>query len=154
MPSFLFDISASVWNSTYPIINTGGSFTGLSNSFVTNGSIVTVTCSWTSYSKISAADGLSFNTSYVTYGNSPSINIKQFGGVPLPNMISTATSPFFNFTGRITATDAPIIPNNTLASCFHGSTSTEYGNLNAWNVSNVTSMHQVFYYATKFNQSL
>ena len=101
MPSFIFTIASSAWNSTYPIINTGGSFTGLTNSFTTVGTTVYVTCSWTSYTNKNTNDGLRFNTN-VSYGTHPTINIVQFGGVPLSNMPTQATSTFYNFTGIIT----------------------------------------------------
>ncbi len=152
MPSFIFDISSSVWDNTYPIINTGGSFTGLSNSFVTNGSIVTATTTWTSYSKVNSGDGLRFYGG-VNYYLSPSINIKQFGGVPFTIMPFNIYGCFTNMTGRITATDALTIPWNTLEGCFNRASLSNYGNIGSWDVSGVTSLVYTFTHSN-FNQNI
>ena len=61
MPSLIFTVNSSVWNGTYPIINTGGSFSGLTTSNIVVGSTVTVTSTWTSYTNLNANDGLRFN---------------------------------------------------------------------------------------------
>jgi hypothetical protein len=85
---------------------------------------------------------------------SPSINIKKFSGVPLATMTGTSNAAFFKFAGKITATDVPTIPNNTLQSCFSQATASQFGNINGWNVSNVTNMISTFQKAINFNQSL
>ena len=69
-------------------------------------------------------------------------------------MTGTSNAAFFKFAGKITATDVPTIPNNTLQSCFSGATASQFGNINDWNVSNVTNMISTFQKATKFNQPL
>lgn len=155
MPSFIFDISNSDFDNSgnFPVVNTGGSFSGVTTNISVNGDITTVTWSWTSYLNRSVGDGLSFHTSIVSYGNSPSINIKQFGGISLPYMNQNNAS-FKNFAGIITATDVPSVPNTSFYECFSGSTSSNFGNLNGWNVSNITNMTRTFSGATNFNQPI
>jgi len=149
---FVFDVSSSVWNGTYPITNTGGSLAGLIHSNVNVGNVITATSTWTSYTNLNANDGLFFSNR-VTYGYNKSLNIKQYGGVPLANMSSAVANKgsFEGFTGVITATDAPTIPNKSLYSCFLYSST--FGNLNAWDVSGVTNMSLTFA-GTGFNQSI
>jgi surface protein len=152
---FVFDVSSSVWNGTYPITNTGGSLAGLINSSATVGNVVTATSTWTSYSKLNVNDGLFFSNR-VTYGYNKSVNVRQYGGIPLANMTSSNSNKgtFDGFTGVITATDAPTIPNNSLYSCFFSSTASTFGNLNAWDVSGVTNMDSTFYGTSLFNQPI
>ena len=155
MPSFIFDISNSdfVNSENFPVLNSGGSFTNVTTDISVNGLTTTVTWSWTSYINRSIGDGLSFHTSIVSYGNSPSINIKQFDGISLPSM-DTNNASFKGFTGIITATDVPTISNTSLYECFAGSNSSNFGNLNSWNVLNITNMSRTFAGASNFNQSI
>jgi surface protein len=155
MPSFIFDISSSDFNNStdFPVVNTGGSFTNIITDVSVNGFITTVTWTWTSYTRQNNRDGLSFHTSVVPYGNSPSIRITQFGGISLPTMDANNAS-FKNFTGSIPATDVPNLPNTSLYECFSGSTTSHFGNLNGWNTSNITNMTRMFAGATNFNQPI
>jgi hypothetical protein len=119
MSNFVFSIDSAVWSSqdphySYPITNTGGSFTNLTTSFVVNGSTTIVTISWDSYTNLSSSDGLLFNTN-VPYYSEPSINITQFGGIALPVIHSLSSAAFYNFHGQITATDQPTIPSGVLS---------------------------------------
>jgi surface protein len=155
MPSFIFDISNTDFDNSgnFPVVNTGGSFSNVTTDISSNGIITTVMWSWTSYTNQSVGDGLSFYTSVVSYGNRPSINIKQFGGISLPYM-DTNNASFKNFTGVISATDVPTLPNTSMYECFSGSTSNNFGNLNGWNTSNITNMSRTFSGASNFNQSI
>ena len=155
MPSFIFDISNSDFDisGNLPIVNSGGSFSGVTTDISVNGPTTTVTWSWTSYIKLNNRDGLSFHTSIASYGNSPSINIKQFGGISLPTM-DTNNASFKGFTGIISASDVPSLPNSSLYECFSGSTMIYFGNLNGWNTTNITNMSRMFAGTTYFNQPI
>jgi hypothetical protein len=76
MPSLIFNVSTSVWNGTVrPVINTGGSFSGLVYSNTIVSSTVTATVTWTSYTHSNVQhDGLRFNTN-VPYGKHNSLDI-------------------------------------------------------------------------------
>jgi surface protein len=146
-PSFIFNIANSDWNNStsFPVKNTGNSFNGLIHGTVLNGNVVTVYSCWMSYTNDNMYDGLSFNTAIVSYGNSESINIKQFGGVALPNMdMNQNNGSFIGFKGTITATDAPDLVNPSLSKCFSNSTISNFGNINSWDVSAVTDMSRMF----------
>ena len=157
--TFVFDIPTVVLsNSTQiPLVNSGRSFLDYNGTTITTGSTVdnngtsTVSISWAFYKNEDSNDGLSFNTSVVPYGNSSSINIKKFDGIPLRNMDSSANASFFNFQGQITATDVPTLPNTSLAYCFANSKSTIFGNIGNWDTINVTNMSNMFYGASYFN---
>ena len=153
MPSFIFEISTVDLNgsNTLPVINTGPSFSGVTYDISNVGTVTTMTYNWTSYTNKNTNDGLSFQ---VPYGTSSSINIKQFGGIALPNMTSTSNASFYNFKGTITAIDLPIIPNTSLAYCFYNSTCSNFGNIGNWDVSGVTDMNNMFYGASSFNQPI
>jgi surface protein len=155
MPSFIFDISNSDLDNSgnFPVVNTGGSFSNVTTDISGNGIITTVTWSWTSYVNRNARDGMTFHSSIISYGNSPSINIKQFGGISLPYM-DTNNASFKGFAGIISATDVPILPNTSLYECFAGCTASQFGNLNSWNVSNITNMSRTFATASNFNQQI
>ena len=154
MPQFIFDISSSVLTEENPLFNNLTSFSDVSRTTTVNGDTTTVTINWTSYTNKNMNDGLSFNTIVVSYGNSSSINIKQFGGIALPNMETINNGSFVGFAGIISATDVPSITNNSLAFCFANATSRNFGNIHNWNVSNVTNMDNMFYNASSFNQPL
>jgi len=149
MPSFIFTISNDDWNGStdYPIQNGSSSFTNLVNSTTSDETTTTVTCSWDSYTNNNSSDGLLFYN--LPYQGASSINITQFGEVPL-----VGQNTFRGFQGQITATDMPSITNTSLNSCFKDSTATTFGYLGSWDVSGVTSMSEMFYNATNFNEDL
>jgi len=153
MPSFIFDISNTALNNSdkIPIINTGNSFIGLSTIITPDVTTTTIIITWSSYTKLDIYDGLSFNDNIVSYGNEPSINIRQFGGIVLPNM-TYSNSSFNGFSGKITATDVPTINNSSLSCCFYNSPCANFGNISNWNTSNVTNMESMFYGASNFNE--
>jgi surface protein len=183
MNGFIFDVSNSIWNAAtnkYPIKNTGGSFSGLSTSFVqsTLTGLTTGFITWNSYTNLNVNDGLSFHSSVVSYStNEKSIRILQFAGIPLANMLNGVAS-FARFGGSILATDVPSIPNKNMDSCFYQANTQVFGNIGSWdvsgvntmvgtfkeskinapigswNVSNVTNMNEMFRNATLFNQSI
>jgi surface protein len=152
--NFIFEISNNdLGNSSQiPVVNLGGSFSGLSSNFIKNGDTTRIDISWNSYTNKNSSDGLSFRQ--INYGTTSSINIKQFGGIILPNMTSIENSSFYNFSGKITASDTPIIINPSLSHCFAGSTSNNFGNINNWDVSVVTKMDYMFVNTSNFNQNI
>jgi len=158
--TFNFDISSSVWNNTYPIVNAGGSFVDISGNTIqsgvvsTNGNTKSVSWSWVFYSNRSVNDGLSFNKNVVSYGNDRSINIKKFDGIILCNMDSSANATFNGFAGIISAIDTPRIINTSMAYCFSNSKSTNLGSINNWDTLIVTNMSNMFNGSTSFNQTL
>ena len=154
MPSFIFDISNTELSGSiaFPVRNAGSSFIGVVTDISDNGMYTTMTYTWTSYTNLDPYDGLSFNPYYLSYGSTTSINIRQFGGIALPNMNTVNNASFYNFNGTITATDVPIIPNTELAYCFYNSNCSNFGNIGNWDVSNVTIMNQLFCNAINFNQ--
>lgn len=105
-----------------------------------------------SYTNNSPQDGLSFIST--SYYNDPSINITKFNGIPLAYMSGTNSAAFYQFSGQITAPDVPTIPNRSLNSCFYGSTATNLGNINGWDISNVMDLTSTFQNNTAFNTSL
>lgn len=105
-----------------------------------------------SYTNNSPQDGLSLIST--SYFNEPSINITKFGGIPLAFMSGTNSAAFYQFSGQITAPDVPTIPNRSLNACFYGSTATNLGNINGWDISNVTDLTSTFQNNTSFNTSL
>ena len=148
--TFIFDISSTIWNSSnsngikIPLINTGNSFKRVNTDISNNNGTTTVSCSWIVYDISSNMDGLSFNINDISYGNHPSINIRQFEGIPLRNMTSSSNASFTNFKGKITAPDSPTIPNTSLAYCFQDSSCTNFGNISNWDISNVTILDNMF----------
>jgi surface protein len=158
MPSFIFTISSTDLGGSvvFPVSNGGGSFTGVTTDISPNTPITgttTMTYTWTNYTNLSGNDGLSFNTNVVSYGTKSSINITQFGGIPLPNMYY-GNAPFFGFAGQISCTDVPTIPNNNLDSCFYNSTCSNFGNIGSWDISGVTKMNSMFNGCINFNQDI
>jgi hypothetical protein len=183
-PGFIFDISSSYWNTLSTstrcqVKNENNSFVDLSYSFIQNATtnITTVFVTWKSYTNQNRSDGMTF------YNNShSSINILQFGGIPLSafgDTYSYWSGPFSNFAGSISAKDTPSITNDSLAFCFFRCKAKSYGNLGAWdvskvsnmlrtfsesnyngteiaswNMSNVTTINCMFQYCSTFNQSL
>jgi hypothetical protein len=109
-------------NKTYPIINNGNSFTGLSYRTITNtyfASKTTVIINWTSYTNNDVNDGLYFYN-YVSYFEEPSLSILQFGNIPFTGQGQNCT--FRSFAGEILAMDSPSLANANLSLCFYGST--------------------------------
>ena len=156
MPSFIFDISSSVFNTgspVYPVQNTANSFSGFSQNYVVNGALTTVTVTWTSFTSNADIDGLSFTHQFSdVYPDSKSVNITQFGGIVLIN-----NGAFRNFNGKITATDVPTILNrgmDGLSSCFYNSKCSQFGNIGNWDVSSITTLASMFSQASNFNQDI
>ena len=144
--TFIFYISTSDLGSytTIPVKNNGNSFVDLSWNIFTNVSTSIFFIRWSSYIKYNSDDGLSFNTNVVGYGSLNSINIKQFGGIALPNMTTSSNASFCNFSGSVDATDVPTIPNTSLSYCFLNSGCSNFGNIGNWDVSGVTTMVRMF----------
>ena len=139
MPSFIFTIDASITINTYPVNETG--FTGNSWSNIVNGSIRTLTFTWTSFTI--SGGGLSFNN--ISYRAHSSLNITQFGGILMHN----GGNQFNGFGGSITALDSPILQSSAYR-MFNNITSSSL-NINHWNTSPVTDMSQMFENAISFN---
>jgi surface protein len=155
VPTFSFQISQSAFlsgNAQIPVVNTGGSFQGLDSSYNTVNATSNINIYWMSYTNNSPQDGLSLIST--SYFNEPSINITKFSGIPLAFMSGTNSAAFYQFSGQITATDVPTIPNRSLNACFYGSTSATLGNINGWDISNVTDLTSMFQNNTAFNTSL
>lgn len=167
MPSFIFNIKSIVWNSQnspkkYPINNSQNSFVDLSFndiSFndVSNNSITQITISWSHFIDKQTNDGLSFNSYTVPYYNEPTVNILQFGNIPLCRNSANNSNywQFHNFAGQITAVDRPYILSNTrLYNAFANSTSNLYNNVSTWDISGVTDIRNIFSGAVKFNERI
>lgn len=173
MPSFIFNIPLKVWNSQrnnpkkYPINNIQKSFVDLSfNHFtfkdlsmndISNNDFMQVTISWSSFIDKHTNDGLCFNSYIVPYYNDPSLNIIQFGNIPLCRNSAKNLNfwQFYGFAGRITATDSPFILYNTsLYNAFSQSTSSAYNNLSSWDISGVTDVRNIFFGALKFTERI
>jgi surface protein len=149
---FKFSLDTSDWDSTLPLITDSSSFTGTPSTSV-DGNTTNVSIDF-SYKTISGNDGLSFSN--VAYADSYSLNIIQFGGIPL----SRGGYQFSNinlgvgFNGKITATDAPkILPGTSLAYCFYQATGFN-NDISTWNTSYVTDMSNMFNETISFNQNI
>jgi surface protein len=151
MTSLIFDISTiDLSNSTQYPIKGQEYFTGLTfDKFVVE-PIATITIGWTDFSTNSGS-GLSFSITDVSYGTAPSINIKQFDGIQLPDMNNINDSSFFGFAGEITAIDTPYIPNNNLVSCFRNATCSNFGSIGNWDISGIELIDYMFDGAINFN---
>jgi uncharacterized protein YjbI with pentapeptide repeats len=155
VPTFSFMISRNVFNQSggiYPIFNNNNSFTGLQISIGNMRNMIIITIYWAYYTNISPQDGLNFSAT--PYYAEPTINITSFGGVPLALMTGTTDAAFYQFAGQITAVDAPTIPNHSLNSCFYGASCSNFGNMNAWDVSNTTDLTSAFENCVNFNSPL
>jgi surface protein len=126
----------------------------ITSKYVINENTTTVTIYWDSYTNIDNNDGLSLNQSIVNYGTVSSLNIKQFGGIPLPNMTTSGNGSFNGFAGIISAIDVPSILNTSLSYCFMNSTTSHFGNIASWKVQNVVNMSGMFLNAVKFNVNI
>lgn len=92
----------------------------------------------------SSNDGLTFQNQ--------SVDITAFGSNAY---LSRSGNQFRDYTGTISASDAPIVQSNSsLASCFRDSTVTTVPFLSSWDTSGATDMSSMFNGATSFNQSL
>jgi len=85
--------------------------------------------------------------------SNPTLNITQFGSVPL----CSYGTQFYGFKGKITATDAPSIRVNTsLISAFENATfdlqksDNQIFNISSWNVINVISVNNMFHHTPDF----
>lgn len=168
MPSFIFNISSNVWNSQnntpkkYPINNIQDSFVDLSFNEISiydmsNNHITQVSISWSNFIDKGTNDGLSFNSYTVPYYNEPSLNIIQFGNIPLSRNSANNSNfwQFYKFAGKISASDKPyILSNTTLYNAFANSSCNTYNNLALWDISGVTDVRNMFSWATKFNQRI
>jgi len=135
-----------------PIINGNNSFTNVTTRIESSPSkTITVYINFDYTDNGSASDGLSFNNVSTFYGQNCSlVNILKFGDIPL----SRAGFQFFNVTNIvITATDSPQILTNTLLSGFIGNTNFN-SPINNWNITNVTNMSFMFWYALAFDQDI
>lgn len=97
-----------------------------------------VTVKFTRFPDPLGNDGAYFNESRFS-----NIDIIQFDGIPLIR----DGSQFAGFTGKIKATDAPLLLKGTsLSGCFEEVliANDDYGDLSKWNVSNVTDMSGMF----------
>jgi surface protein len=155
VPTFSFRILGSVFDQSggiYPVLNAHNSFTGYHVSTGNMGPTRIITIYWAYYANLSPEDGLNFSAT--PYYNEPSINITNFGGVPLALMTGTSNAAFYRFAGQITAPDVPSIPNHSLNSCFYGGSCSNFGNINGWDISGVTDLTAAFENCTNFNSSL
>ena len=160
MSSFVFIVATSDYNThiSYicPIINTDSTFTDLSSNIVTNGnSTTTITWTWSLFTDIPGSnDGLKISNNSNFRLNVASLNITAYGSVPLSR---NSTYGFQSFSGRITATDAPTILSNTNFTGlfrYSGISPANFGNLNLWDVSNVTNMSSMFQNCAYFNNNI
>ena len=157
--TFIFKVLSSVWGGVLPIINTNNSFTNLvaSTSDIDINSNVTVTITWNSFTDTTGTtlDGLQFTQTGNIYCTHPSVEILQFGGIPLSR--NNATGIFEGFAGKISAAanDCPtILPNTSFSRLFWGSSiiSANFGNISNWYTANVINLSSSFYVALGFNQ--
>jgi hypothetical protein len=166
MPSFIFNISSVVWNSSknnpkkYPINNIQNSFIDLSfndASYNTLTNRTTVKITWTNFIDKHTNDGLSLNSYTIPYYDEPTMNIIQFGGIPLSRNSANNSNywQFYNFKGQISAIDKPtILQNTSLYSAFQNSASNIYSNLSSWDISGVTDIRNIFSGSTKFKERI
>ena len=166
MPSFVFNISSVVWNSSknnpkkYPINNIQNSFVDLSfndSSYNTLTNRTTVKITWSNFIDKHTNDGLSLNSYTIPYYDEPTLNITQFGGIPLCRNSANNSNywQFYNFRGQISAIDKPaILQNSCLYSAFQNSGSNIYSNLSSWDISGVTDIRNLFSGATKFRERI
>lgn len=146
MSTFTFRINISV-GTEIPVINTGSSFTDLTyDETDIGGGIYEINVHWTAFSRLSNNDGLTFNT--MSYKTNTSIDITQFDNIPLAN----TNYQFYVFGGNFSAIDAPIVSTNT------GDLFAYSPNFNSdighWDMSNATSMKNMFNNCTIFNQDI
>ena len=106
---------------------------------------------WTSFNDDGDTnDGLNLYSSGVNLSTLTGLDILKYGNVPLSRNSQNA---FREFTGKISATDAPVILSNTnMNSMFYGANMDRYGVSN-WNTANVIYMQNMFYYSN-FNEDI
>ena len=151
--SFIYDDVETVNYADYlPIINEDNSFTNVVSTITTNLSkTVTMYVTFNFTDNGSLTDGLSFANFQEFYGQKCTIvNILKFDNIPL----SRAGFQFYNITSIvITATDSPQILPDTSLSGFIANTNFN-SPIDNWDVSNVTNMSFMFWYAYSFNQDI
>ena len=164
MPSgtftYQFDFSGSAptdVSANLPIINNGGSFTTLIDSYTTVGNTMYVNIDFSFTDNTGTTnDGLTFKYVYTYYNdinnNFTNLTVTAFGLIPLARdafqFTSLSTSLIF------TASDTPtILPNTSMNGIFTGST-TFNSPVNNWNTTNVINFFGAFSNATSFNQPL
>ena len=150
--TFIYEDSNSTDSFSSYIVNTNSSFTSISES-ITGSGLYTHSIDYTFTDNGTTSDGL--------FLKEKNINILQFGNIPLvrdnTTEFGTYGSQFESFTGKISATDAPtILQDTSLERCFFNCkiASSDFGNINSWDVSNVTNMTQMFNVSDNFNQDL
>lgn len=111
---------------------------------------------WTSFTDDGTTNaGLNlYSSAYMYFGINlstlSSLDIVKFGNVPLSR---NSHNGFKNFSGKISATDAPVILSNTnMDSMFSGANMDRYGVSN-WNTANVIDMRNMFAYSN-FNENI
>lgn len=172
-----------------PVLNLNKSFIDLSFNTAVNGDLTTVTVGWSSYNAGTDTnnDGLHFvitassennegvvpgsavlfATNKIPYFRNTSVNIRQFGNIPLSRNLTTFVTVtktnirtvhtvgiFNSFEGRITASDTPTIQTNTnFSNLFHFSVSSQL-NISSWNVSDVVNMSNAFSFTSNFTADI
>ena len=161
--TFIFDISWSVWSSKspkkYPINNNLDSFKDISINQLTDlkTRITTITIQWSEFIDMSTNDGLSFNEYTFPFYNEPSVNIRQFGGIPLSRNSANNSNfwQFYKFGGKISANDIPtILPDTSLYNCFRDSSCNSFNGIGNWTIGEAIDIRNMFYNAIYFNEQL
>jgi len=161
--TFIFDISWSVWSSKspkkYPINNNLDSFKDISINQLTDlkTRITTITIQWSKFIDMSTNDGLSFNEYTFPFYNEPSVNIRQFGGIPLSrNSVNNSNFwQFYKFGGKISANDIPtILPDTSLYNCFRDSSCNSFNGIGNWTIGEAIDIRNMFYNAIYFDKQL
>ena len=140
-------------NIEQPLYSLNNELVILDISYNTANSITTFNVKYEFYDK-NKYDGLHFfkNQNY-TFGQNDTINIIQFGNIPLCrywpqyaeyNVLNYSGSHFENFKGIITATDGPTILNNTSFKWSFKTSSSINQNINHWDISGVDSFEDCF----------
>jgi hypothetical protein len=96
MSSFIFTLSTNVWNNTYPIVNNGGSFTGLTNIYFL-GPFGTFNSN--AFDNISPTSTLFYNSLYPSYQTYTTSFYERVPFTLIPNIeqVPSATSAILNF---------------------------------------------------------
>jgi surface protein len=164
--TFIFSLPTSLWNNELPLTNDNNSFKKLNVSTKAIGTKTIVTVDF-EYDTTVTTDPINSDGLWLPqqkYIENSEFVIEQYGFIPLSRgryingqLQGAQFSLTQSFGGRVEAEDIPsILKDTTLNSCFAGIKikSSDYGNVSKWDVSNVTSMLNLFTYATLFNQPL
>ena len=171
--TFIFSLPTSLWNNELPLTNDNNSFKKLNVSTKAIGTKTRVTVDF-EYDTTVTTDPINSDGLWLPqqkYIENSEFVIEQYGFIPLSRgryingqlqgvqfslTESVGSIDITTFGGRVEANDAlSILKDTTLNSCFAGIKikSSDYGNISKWDVSNVTSMENLFSSAT-FNQPL